>query len=190
MKTLNTPGACRYTLLRTAVAAALILTCSGPAWAQVSRSAALAKELAQAMDAAKLDTIAAKDPSAPDIYIGALYITGLQLLSVSGKYAVPTLLDARLGKKEYRDIYLDLNGASLPDSRVFVEDLGADGLKARREENQAFDSVERQGKRTAFDSEWRKQKLSEDEYMKVYAEADDKYAQMLSALLAQLKKGS
>jgi hypothetical protein len=189
MKTLYTHGAC-YTVLRTAVTAALILTCSDPAWSQVSKSAPLAKELVQALEAAKMDSIAAKDPSASDVYVGALYIAGLQLLSVSGRYAVPTLLDTRLGKKEYRDIYLDLNGASPPESRVFVEDLGADGLKARREENQAFDSVERQGKRTTFDSDWRRQKLSEEEYMKLYAEADDKYAQMLTALLAQLKKTS
>ena len=46
------------------------------------------------------------------------------------------------------------------------------------------------GKRTAFDGDWKKQQLSEQEYMKTFSAADERYAQMLTALLAQLKKGS
>ena len=49
-------------------------------------------------------------------------------------------------------IYLDLNGASIPSSKVFVEDLGADGLRAKRNENQPFDVYESAGKRTDFDA--------------------------------------
>lgn len=158
--------------------------------AQESKSAPLAKQLAAALDGAKLDSVAAKDPSSPDMFFAALYFPGVQLLVVAGKYSVPQLLIERLAKKEYRDTYLDLNGASVPASKVFLEDPGADGVKAKREENQAFDSYEADGKRLMFDGDWKKQKMSEQDYMKAFAAADERYAQILTALLSQLKKPS
>ena len=96
----------------------------------------------------------------------------------------------RLGKKEYRDVYMDLNGAASADSKVFIQDPGADGLKAKRDENQPFDIVEIGGKQTMFNSDWKAQKLSEQDYQKVFADADDRYAKILAALLAQVKKTS
>ena len=72
------------------------------------KSAAAAKQLTDALDAAKLDAIAAADPSDPATFVAALYIQGSQLLVVSAKYAAPPLLTAKLKTKEYRDIYMDL----------------------------------------------------------------------------------
>jgi hypothetical protein len=172
------------------LAAVIVLSVSTAASAQESRSAPLAKQLAAAMDAAKLDSIAAKDPAAPDIFFAALYFPGVQLLVVSGKYSVPQLLTERLAKKEYRDTYLDLNGASVPATKVFLEDPGADGVKAKREENQPFDSYEADGKRLMFDGDWKKQKVSEQDYMKAFSAADERYSRILTALIAQLKKTS
>jgi hypothetical protein len=170
------------------LAAVLALSLSAPASAQESKSAPLAKQLAAALDAAKLDSIAAKDPEGADVFEAALYFPGLQLLVVSGKYSVPQLLVTRLSNKEYRDVYLDLNGAAT--AKIFIEDPGADGLKAKRESNQAFDQAEMAGKRTMFDGDWKAQKLSEADYTKAFAAADERYAQILTALLAQLKKTS
>jgi len=172
------------------LAAVFASTLSVIAVAQEPKSAALAKQLAAALDAAKLDSIAAKDPAAPDVYTGALYFPGVQILVVSAKYTVPVLLDDKLAKKQYRDVYIDLNSASVPESKVFIEDVGADGLKAERNENQPYDSYEAAGKRTMFDGDWKKQKLSKDDYMKVFATADERYSRILEALLAQLKKTS
>jgi hypothetical protein len=172
------------------LAAVIVLSLSTAASAQESKSAPLAKQLAAALDAAKLDSIAAKDPSAPDIFFAALYFPGVQLLVVSGKYSVPQLLTERLVKKEYRDTYLDLNGASVPATKLFLEDPGADGVKAKREENQPFDSYEADGKRLMFDGDWKKQKVSEQDYMKAFSAADERYTQILTALIAQLKKTS
>jgi hypothetical protein len=161
---------------------------STPALAQEGKSAALAKQLSAALDAAKLDSLAAK--TGPDTFVAALYFAGAQLLVVSAKYSVPQLLDARLEKKEYRDTYIDLNSASVPESKVFVQDAGADGLRAKREEGQAFDTVETGNKTTVFDGDWKRQKLSEQDYMKAFTAADDRYSAMLMALLGQLKKTS
>jgi hypothetical protein len=172
------------------LAAVLVLSLTSAALAQESKSAPLAKQLAAALDAAKLESLAAADPSQPGTFVAALFFSGSQLLVVSAKYAAPQLLTDKLAKKDYRDVYIDLNSASMPETKVFVEDLGADGLKARRDENQPFDSFEAAGKRTMFDGDWKKQKLSEQEYMKTYSTADETYTQMLTALLAQVKKTS
>jgi len=180
-------------LLPRVVCCALVaLICLSPAVAsaQDSKSAPLAKQLAAALDEGKLDSIAAKDPSAPDAFVAALYFPGMQLLVISGKYSVPQLLTERVGRKEYRDVYLDLNGASIADTKVFIEDPGADGIKAKREDNQAFDQCEMAGKRTMFNGDWKMQKMSEQDYMKAYSAADDRYSQILTALLAQAKKSS
>jgi hypothetical protein len=165
------------------------LTLPAPASAQDSRSAPLAKQLAAALDAGKLDSIAARDAAAPDVFVAALYFPG-QLLVISGKYSVPQLLNERLGKKEYRDVYMDLMGTAAPDTRIFIQDPGADGLKAKRDDNQPFDIVEIGAKQTMFNSDWKAQKLSEQDYQKVFTDADERYAKILTALLGQVKKTS
>jgi len=180
-------------LTRVACRSLVAVVCLLPAavaTAQDSKSAPLAKQLAAALDAGKLDSIAAKDPAAPDTFVAALYFPGMQLLVVSGKYSAPQLLVDRVGKKEYRDVYLDLNGASVADTKVFIEDPGADGLKMKRDDNQPFDQCEVGGKRTMFTGDWKAQKLSEQDYMKAFSAADDRYTQILTALLAQVKKTS
>jgi hypothetical protein len=173
---------------RVSLAAVLALSLAVRASAQESKSGPLAKQLAAALDAAKLDSVAAKDPDGTDVFVAALYFPNMQFLVVSGKYSAPQLLQTRLTNKEYRDVYLDLNGAAT--AKTFIEDPGCDGLKAKRENNQAFDTAEIEGKRTAFDGEWKAQKLSEQDYTKAFAAADERYARILSALIAQLKKTS
>src|SRR5438132_3976604 len=106
-------------LASVALSAVVAVSLTAPLSAQESKSAPLAKQLAAALDAAKLDSIAAKDPSAPDVFVAALYFPGSQLLVVSAKYTVPQLLTDRLMKKEFRDVYIDLNSASVPASKVF-----------------------------------------------------------------------
>lgn len=177
--------------MRRTIVGALVVLCGGsPALAQEPKSAALAAQLAAALDAAKLQHVATKDPSAEGSYIGALYFQGLQLIVVSGRYGVPILLDDRLSRSEYQEVYIELNGGSDPASRVFITDLGLNGLRVRPQRDQAPDSYETGGRRVMFDRNWRAQKLSEDDYMEIYAAADARYVELLTALLAQLKAGS
>jgi len=171
------------------VAVLMLLVIAAPAMAQEMKSAAIAKSLAAALDAAKLTAIAAKDPSDPEAFVAAMYFSGSQLLVVGAKYQPAILLTQKIDKKEYQEIYIDLNSAAVAGSKIFIEDPGADGIKADHEDNKAFDTLERGNKRTAFDDHWRKeQKLSEVEYAKVVADADALYARLLQALLAQAKK--
>ena len=159
------------------------------AFAQESKSATLASELAKLLDSRKLDSIAARGV-APDEYVGCLYFPGSQLLVVGAKYSVPERMQQLLAAKNYRDIYIDLNSASVPQSKVFVSDLGANGLRFDREGSQPWDTVDVGGKTYSFDGDWGKAKISRDEYTKAYQTTDDQYAKMLEALMAELKKSS
>ena len=152
-----------------------------------SKSAPLATELARLLDDGKLDSIGAK---MADQYVGALYFAGSQLLVVKAKYSVPQRMDAMLAQKNYKDVYIDLNSASDPKTKVFISDLGANGLRAKRENNQPFDTVDTAVGSVTFDGDWDKAKISEAEYMKRFQSSDDEYAQMLQALIAALKKPS
>ena len=78
--------------------------------------------------------------------------------------------------------------SSDPKSKIFISDGGANGLRAKRENNQPFDSVDTATASTSFDGDWDKAKISEAEYMKRFQADDDTYAQMLQALIAALKK--
>jgi hypothetical protein len=172
------------------LAVVFVLAPSQSALAQDSDSSRVAKQLAAALDAAKGDSIAAKDATRPGTYIAALYFPGTQLLVISAQYTAPALLDQKLLKKEYRDIYLDLYGAPMPGTKVFIEDFGADGFKVKPDADTAPDGYEAGGKRTAFDGNWKDQKLSESEYQQTFTAAGDAYTKMLTALLGQLTKKS
>jgi hypothetical protein len=157
--------------------------------AQESRSIALVKELTALMEQRKLDSVAARHPAAPDQFVAALFFPG-QLLVMSARTTAPSLLNEKLVRREFRDIYIDLNSASIPESRIMITDGGADGLRPRREPNQPFDTFDAEGKSIRFDGNWREDRMSEQQYMKLFAEADEAYVTALQALLDELRKTS
>lgn len=159
----------------------LLLAVPATAIAQDSKSAALAAQLAQLLDSKKLDTIAAKSA---DQYVGAIYISGAELLVVSAKASVPAHEDVLLASKSYRDVYQDLFSSGDVKTRVFVTDLGANGLRFK---NDTPDTVEVAGKTVSFDGEWGKAKISEADYTKTYTTSDERYSQMLQALITAAK---
>ncbi len=173
--------------LKVAVAAVAVLSLATTAPAQDSKSAPLAKQLTQVLDTAKLDSVAAADPAEAGTFVAALYIQGTQMLVVSAKYSAPSLLTDKLGKKEYREVYIDLNSASDPRTKIFVMDQYADGLVAKPDGDKPADTWE-QGKTTlVFDGDAKKAKMSDDQYQKAFDDADTRYARILSLLLAQAK---
>ena len=170
------------------VAAFVMLIAPVLAQAQESRSSQLATELTKLLDALKLDAVAAKIQG--DEYVGALYFPGSQLLVVKARYIVPERMDEQLAGKNYRDVYIDLNSASVKDSKILIADLGANGLQSTRRNNQPYDTVDTGGKSYAFDGDWGRAKISQQEYTKAFQTSDAEYAQMLEALVSQLKKTS
>lgn len=181
-------SACRpllYTAAGLFFAAAVMS--AAPNGEQDPKSAAPAKELSQALDAAKLDAIATADPDNPGTFVAAMYIPGAQLLIVSAKYSAPALLTERIAKKDYRDAYMDLQSASIAGTRIFVQDMLADGLVAKPDgPGDVFEAGT--NKAITFDGAWKKAKMTEDDYMKAFADADEKYAKILTLLIAHTKK--
>ena len=174
--------------LSSVVIAGLLFVClPSTAVAQVSKSTTIAKELIQVMEAKKLDSIAAKTGTGDGHFAAALYFPNVQLLVISGHYSAPQLMEPRLAGKQYRDTYMELSGTVTPDTKVFVQDMGEPGLTSRRQENM-YDTWTRAGKVVMFDGENDKQKISDAEYAKAFAEADEEYARILGALLAEAKK--
>jgi hypothetical protein len=157
-------------------------------FAQDSKSAVIATELTRLLDQMKLDSVAARHTVAGQ-YVSAMYIAGSQLLVVSAKYSNPSRMDYLLGQKAYSEMYQDLNSASEQQSKVFVMDLGANGLRFKRLNNE-LDTADVSGKSVVFDGDWGKAKISEAEYRKTFEATDSEYAQMLEALVAALKKPS
>src|SRR5687767_13936651 len=80
------------------------------ALAQDSRSAPLVKELTQLLQQQKLDSIAAR--SGTDQFVAALFYPG-QLLVISARTTAPAVLNEKLVRREFRDVYIDLNSATI-----------------------------------------------------------------------------
>jgi hypothetical protein len=158
--------------------------------AQETKSADLVKQLTEVLDGKKLDSIAAADPQSPGTFVAALYFSGSQLLVVSAKYAAPTLMNDKIAKKDYREVYLDLSSASVAGSKLFVIDTNADGLNAKPGDDQPFDTAERGSTQYSFDGNWKKAKMTEADYMKAFAEVDSAYTHAITLLTAQAKAGS
>ena len=152
-----------------------------PAAAQESASAPLTQQLAAALDGAQLDSIAAKDSEGDDRFVAALFFPG-RLLVVSARFEAPVYAEEKIAAHNYRDVYIDLNTASIAGSKVLITDGGADGLRA---DNPA-DSADTGGRLVRFSGEWSEQQLSGDEYTTLFSDADAGYARMLRALLAEV----
>ena len=112
-----------------------------------------------------------------------------QLLVVTAQYDPAVLMDGRLAKKDYREAYTDLNSASKAGTRVFFEDLLANGLLPTREEGDALRHVHRRRwQAVKFDGDPKAAKMSDEEYAKAFAAADALYLKAVQALLAEAKK--
>jgi len=161
---------------------------AGVARGQNSESASLAIELARLMDEADLGAIAAKDPSGEERFVAALYFGGRQLLAVAADYAVPELLQNKIIAGDYRDVYVDLNSASSPETKFFVDDFGANGLQRSPGGDAPADRYNRAGQAVIFDGDWSRQQMSEAEYGEVFTATDREFASLLSLLIAQIRE--
>jgi hypothetical protein len=151
-----------------------------------SKSADPAKQLCQLLEQKKLESFAAADDANAGVFVAALYYPGTELLVVSAKYFNPPALGDKLTQKNYQDVYSDLNAGAVAGSKLLVMDTFADGLVAKPGNGSAPDSIDGTVAMT-FDGNWKKAKQTEEEYMKVFDDADAKYAHALEVLIAKLK---
>ena len=158
--------------------------------AQEPQSAAPAKELSALLAAKKIDSIAARMPDSREEFVGVLAFPG-QLMVIWAKTTAPAVVNEKLIRKEYKEVYIDLNSASIMASRNFVTDLGQDGLRVRPQQKQGpSDSHDLGAKTIRFDGNWREDKMSEADYLKAHADADTAYAKAIEVLIEELKKAN
>jgi hypothetical protein len=152
----------------TVVVALAAVVAVAQAQAQESESAPLAIELAELLTAAQLGAIAAQDTEGDDRFVAALSFPG-SLLVVSARYEVPLYVERKIANRDYREVYIDLNAASIPQTKVLVTDTGADGLSGGDDSN---DMVDTGSGPARFDGD---------------PDADAQYARMLRALIAEAR---
>ena len=154
-------------------------------------SAELAGDLVKLMEQRNIDTVAAAYPTEPGRFVAAMHIKGVQLLVISGRYSAPALMKENLIKRDYRQVYLDLNSAADKAGRLFITDSQANGLQVVPGKNAPFDiSWRDMTSQILYNSEWKAQKLNEAAYRKRFAEDETEYAAMLEILKNSLSPTS
>jgi hypothetical protein len=179
------------------MAAALVAGLAAVVAAQTApaASAAKAKELAALMGARKIEAFAMRESPISDRFFAVMLVPEVQMLVVSAIYSRPTDIEYRLYHKQYMDAYRDLAGGALAKDRFFVEDVLGDGLVASPVKNRPEDSVTIGGARQLLSGPADPKKrndtrMAADAYARAFADADQRYATLLDALLAELKKGT
>ena len=131
--------------------------------------------------------IAAEDPADANRFVAAMLLPDLQLMLVSASYKAPVLLRERVLTRKYQDAYQDLQAASVPEGKIVIEDLLANGLAPKPLKGQGPDAATIAGKTITFDGQWRKAKLTESDYSTAFATAEKEYTRLLGLLIAQAK---
>jgi len=143
------------------------------------QSRPLAQQLSKLLAGRHLDAVAARDPSEEGRFVAALYFPDVQLLVISARYPSPAELQQMLARHAYKDVYAALQQAGAADSKLFVQDLGADGLHAAAD--QPVDIVyERVVNQAIFDKDVAK---ADAGYSRKLTAADAQYSHLLQLLL-------
>ena len=135
------------------------------------------------MHAKGMQTFAVRLPDQPDRFAAVMAFPDVQLLVVTARHASPDLLATQVAQKQFGEVYAELQSATTQDSRTFFQDLGGDGLGG----DGGVDVMYERGAQTLFDGNWKRAKLSREEYDSRLAAADKRYSEVLDALIAGLK---
>jgi hypothetical protein len=161
---------------RIALTLTLVVAITTVLAAQDSQSSARAKALVQRLTDKQMDAAATIDPDHPDRVIAALYVAPSQLLVVSAKRSDVATLSENIHAGKYRDVYMDLQMAPVTQDKLFIHDLGADGLN--RTGKSVVDNVYENGVRAEL--------VKGGPTPNRFATIDTEYTRMLGALLSAL----
>lgn len=152
-----------------------------------SATTALVKELTDLLATQKLDSVAARLDG--DTFAAALYIPGNELLAISAKYPAAPFLNEKILGRQYKDAYADLSTTQAPESKLLIEDVKADGLRAMPGKDEASDLVTHGADAPfQFDGKWKERKIAEDAYARLFQDTETSYRKILEVLIAELKK--
>ena len=83
-----------------------------------------------------------------------------------------------------------LNGSGgMREGQLFVHDMGANGFPPMNASGETNIIYEEGTKQTLLNGDWQGQKISEADYKKRFESAEERYARILAALVAELKTG-
>jgi hypothetical protein len=166
-----------------------LLTAGSISGAQAFASADAARGLVSLLDQFRLDAIATVDPEQPGTFVAALYIPGGQLLVVRARHPSADGILQRLAARQYREVYLDLQGTPTREGKFFVQDAGADGILSALPGSGDVDVLYEDGRRqTLFNGDVNAQHLTSAEYDARLASADARYARLLTLLTAAVRE--
>ena len=176
-----------------AVAGAATVWAQAPA-VPAAASQGRAKELVVLMKENKLESFAARDDMQPGRFVAALLINDVQLLAVSAAYSRPSDVEYALYTKDFMTAYMNLKSGALSSDRFFVEDAQHDGLVAAPGKNPQHDAVTTGTTKLTFDGvpmdpkKKKQAKMTPEDYVKAFADADLRYVRLLDVLISGLKK--
>jgi hypothetical protein len=163
-----------------------LLCVAAPGASRGATSPELARKLMSVMTERELQSFAARDPAAPDRFVAAMAFPGVQLLVVAARHRIPALVESQLARNQFGEVYAELQSAAIVESKLFFQDMGGDGLGGNIE---IVDVMYEQGtKQTLFDGDWKRMKLSKEDYEKKLSEADERYTQLLAILVSAAAK--
>lgn len=167
----------------------MMMTLIGSSLQAQTRSPELAKQCVAALAEQHLNAFATRQTIDADRFVAVLVYPDVQLLVVSARVADPARLQYLIDTKRYADAYAELQQLARPDSKVFVQDLKADGLHLRADASVdvLYEQIVHQ---TIFDGQPSKHKLTEKQYEEKLMATDATYSQMLTDLLGGLRKNA
>jgi hypothetical protein len=174
----------RLSVVVALIGVAAIHTAAAPS---PSTSSLLAHSLSELLTTNKLDAIAVRDTSESGRFVAALLVPGSQLLVVTALHPSVAALDQRVTLRNYRDVYLDLQGTPTPAGKYFVQDSGADGIQD--DAPTGVDVAYEDGARQIIFSR-KLSSLRGSAYETALAAADKRYAQMLTVLVDAVRRSA
>lgn len=150
--------------------------------AQESVSAPAAQKFGALMRARNLQAFAAQDPLKPNRYVAALFYPDSQLLVVAGEPLLPAVAQYQFAQRQHAALYSTLHQAVSSESKLFVQDMQADGLQARPKDSVdiVYNQVTQQ---MIFDGSPGKRHQSNQDYAREFSAADRDYGKLLELLL-------
>jgi hypothetical protein len=158
-----------------------------------AKSAAAVKEFIAALAARQLDTFAAEDAD-PHKFVAAMYVPGVQMFGVATTSDRAGDIEYFLSHKDFKSAYESLRSSAYSTDGFIVDDAECNGLVAEPKKSQPNDDVVLGTTRRTFDGVFADpkhpdpKKPSFDEYLKAYADADERYTHVLTVLTEALKK--
>lgn len=160
------------------------------------KSSVVVKDLIPLFDAKKIDTFGAKD-TVPDKFVAVMYVTGQRMFGVSAGYTRPGDIEYFLNHQDYKSVYESLRSSALATDRIIIDDAEANGLVPQPKRSQPDDDAVFGMDRKTFDGIFVEpnkkadpKKISFDDYLKNFTEADDAYTHILTVVTEALRKSA